>query len=104
CIMYECLTGKPPFGGASPVACFYEHLHSAPKAFADLEKDLQVPAFLEQIVMRCLEKQPEDRFASVKELQSALQALSTGTHTKSPKQFTASKKRPQTQPGKATRT
>jgi eukaryotic-like serine/threonine-protein kinase len=60
---YECLAGRPPFAGNEPTAAIAGHLTGQP---APLPPD--VPAPVAQIIMRCLAKDPRQRFASAAEL------------------------------------
>lgn len=74
-IMYECLTGRRAFAGATPVEVALKQLKERP---VPLRKFLStVPPQLETIVLRCLEKEPARRFASAAELQRALAQPST---------------------------
>lgn len=68
-ILFELLTGRPPFEGA-PTAVSVAIAVDPPPWLSTLRTD--VPPELERIVMRALEKQPDQRFASVGELAAAL--------------------------------
>ncbi|NND84359.1 MAG: Stk1 family PASTA domain-containing Ser/Thr kinase [Acidimicrobiia bacterium] len=61
-VLYEMLVGAPPFKGDSPVAVAYQHVSAMPMAPTSVSPD--VPAGLEAIVLRSLEKQPERRYQS----------------------------------------
>ncbi len=69
-ILYECLTGRRAFSGATPVEVALKQLKEHPLPPRRLLA--ATPPRLEAIVMRCLEKEPARRFASVAELQRAL--------------------------------
>jgi serine/threonine-protein kinase len=69
-VLYELLTGRPPFSGGAPVAIAYRHLHEEPRPPGELRP--QIPAALEAIVLRCLEKEPERRFQTARQLARAL--------------------------------
>jgi serine/threonine-protein kinase len=56
---YELICGHPPFSGRTPAAIFAAHAHDDPVPISQNRRD--VPAFLEKIVMQCLEKRPDDR-------------------------------------------
>lgn len=61
-IMYEMLTGKPPFQADDPIQ--WMHAHIAREAVPPYQRDLGIPIPLSQIVMRCLSKSPDDRYQS----------------------------------------
>jgi serine/threonine-protein kinase len=69
---YEMLTGQPPFTGTSPQQILAAHLSKTPEALAT--RRATVPPMLADIVMRCLEKRPADRWQSAGELGAALEA------------------------------
>lgn len=70
-IMYECVVGKPPFEALNPVGVLSRHLSEEP-AIPSTRSPLSVPAEADQIIMRCLEKDPEHRYQSADELRKAL--------------------------------
>jgi len=72
-VMYEMLTGHPPFDGTNMPVIARMHLNAVPPPISDIRPNL--PAGLEKIVLRCLEKSPEDRFTSMDELLGALVGL-----------------------------
>jgi len=73
-LAYFALTGGPPFTGGNQLEVCSAHLSKAPESFASRGVDT-VPAELEAVVMRCLAKDADDRFASMLELRRALRAL-----------------------------
>ncbi len=72
-VMYEMVTGHPPFDGDSPVAVAMQHIQDAPTPPSQINPNLS-PA-LEEIILRCLEKVPEMRFRDGSELARALESL-----------------------------
>ncbi len=72
-IMYEMLTGKPPFDGPSPIAVALRHIHDEPQPIRRLRPDLPKP--VEAIVMRLLAKSPEERPSSAQTLAALSQTL-----------------------------
>ncbi|HEY9716984.1 MAG TPA: serine/threonine-protein kinase, partial [Trichormus sp.] len=75
CVMYEVLTGKPPFTGSNPVAVIVHHLNDRPERF---NRSLLVPPALEAIVLKCLEKSPSERYQSIDALYDDLDAFNQG--------------------------
>jgi serine/threonine protein kinase len=74
-ILYELLGGKPPFDGDSVGEVFASVLQNEPVSLLELRRD--VPPALEQVVMRCLRKNADERFATVAELAQALLPFGT---------------------------
>jgi serine/threonine-protein kinase len=72
-VLYEMLTGRPPFTGESPVAVAMQHVRETPKNPTELNPS--VPAELEAIVMRALAKSPADRYPNADELRTDLEKL-----------------------------
>jgi formylglycine-generating enzyme required for sulfatase activity/serine/threonine protein kinase len=64
-ILYQMLAGDVPFKGSSLPSIMRRHLMSEPPSFASL--GVQVPERVEAVVLRALEKNPADRFATVEE-------------------------------------
>ena len=69
-ILYECLTGRMAFTGNTPVAVALKQLQERPAPPRSLRAD--IPYSVETVVLRCLEKEPSARFASVDALVTAL--------------------------------
>ncbi len=70
CVMYEMLTGRPPFTAGDPVAVAYQHVHEAPAPPSSVEPS--VPPSLEAVTLRAMEKDPAARFQSAADMYSAL--------------------------------
>ena len=66
-LLYEMLAGARPFSG-HPTKLMYDHAHTPPPAFAELAPGAGVPAAVEAVVRRCLEKNPANRPQSAREL------------------------------------
>lgn len=73
-MLYEMLTGRPAFRGDSPIETLNAILKDEPADFYEL--DIRVPAALERTVRHCLEKNPDERFQSARDLAFDLGALS----------------------------
>jgi len=71
-IFYECLTGRAAFSGDTPIEVALKQVNERPLAPRRIVA--AVPAHIEAIILRCLEKDPEKRYASVEQLSQALAA------------------------------
>jgi serine/threonine-protein kinase len=71
-ILYEMWTGRLPFEGPSFVAVVAQHITATPPAPSSIRP---VPARLERLILRCLEKDPAARPASARELGAELDAI-----------------------------
>ena len=82
-ILYELLTGLHPFDATEPVRLFLQHRTEPPPSFAVRAPGIVVPAQLEKVVQKLLEKDPKDRYASAGDVITALDAamLSAGFET-----------------------
>ena len=69
-VLYEMLTGKPPFLRATVADTMAAILKDEPLAIATMGRPL--PPSLDRIITHCLEKDPEDRFQSARDLAFAL--------------------------------
>jgi serine/threonine protein kinase len=69
-VMFEMLTGRPPFVGPTAVSIAMQHASANPPSLRQLNPN--VPRTVEQIVMRVLEKEVKNRFHTASEMQEAL--------------------------------
>ncbi|MHA5047101.1 serine/threonine-protein kinase [Streptomyces sp. SD15] len=72
CVLYELLTGAPPFTDGSPFMLYHQHAHEPVPSLADRRSG--VPTGLRTLVAGLLEKKPEDRPASAAEVAALLAA------------------------------
>jgi tetratricopeptide (TPR) repeat protein/tRNA A-37 threonylcarbamoyl transferase component Bud32 len=77
CMAYELLTGQSPFHGRTPARMLAAHMTETPPPISQLRPD--TPAALEQLVMRCLEKDPAARPQTGRDLVQALDAITSGS-------------------------
>ncbi len=76
CLLYELLTGRPPFIGDSPVAVAYQHVREQAAPPSDHDTDL--PPELDAIVMKSLAKRVEDRYQSAAAMRSDIERYLAG--------------------------
>jgi tetratricopeptide (TPR) repeat protein len=79
-VLYEMLTGRTPFKGDSVKAIIDRHLHEVPEEPRQLNP--AIPADLSRIVMKCLAKDPGERYQSAAELRQALGCVEGGPGTR----------------------
>ncbi|XXX80008.1 protein kinase [Sorangium sp. So ce134] len=60
-MLYQCLAGRAPFEGDSPVALLVQHTHAPPADLRSIARSSYVPAPIAQVVMQNLAKKPADR-------------------------------------------
>lgn len=75
CVMFEVLTGQPPFLGKNAVETMSMHVNDPPPAFKDVAPSVVVPQELQDVIFGCLEKQPKKRFQTANQVLDALPAL-----------------------------
>ena len=78
CLLYELLTGDPPFGGANPIQVVVKHINEEIEPFPSSLKRQKLAGRLESVVMRCLEKDQVNRYQNVGDLIKDLVLVSQG--------------------------
>ena len=76
CLLYELLTGRPPFVGDSPVAVAYQHVREP--AAPPSDHDTEVTPEVDAIVMKSLAKRVEDRYQSAAAMRSDIERYLAG--------------------------
>lgn len=76
CVLYEALSGRPPFVGSTPVSVLYQQVHSHPAYIRGFNPD--VPRELAHAVELALAKRPEDRFPTAESFALALEPYVSG--------------------------
>ncbi|MET9019393.1 Stk1 family PASTA domain-containing Ser/Thr kinase [Actinopolymorpha sp. NPDC004070] len=71
CLLYELLTGRPPFVGDSPVSVAYQHVREEPRPPSML--DPEVPPIADAITLKALQKKPHDRYQSAAEMRQDIE-------------------------------
>ena len=82
CLLYELLTGRPPFVGDSPVAVAYQHVREPARPPSDHDTDL--PPAVDAIVMKSLAKRLEDRYQSAAAMRSDIERYLAGRPVQAP--------------------
>lgn len=76
CLLYELLTGRPPFQGDSPVSVAYQHVREAPVPPSHL--DAEITPAMDNIVLKSLAKDPADRYQTAAEMRADIGRLLAG--------------------------
>jgi serine/threonine protein kinase len=91
-ILYEMVTGQPPFEGDTPFSVANKHRHEAPE---DPQKfNPHVPDALNRMILRCLEKDREARYQTAQELLADLEKMESGAPVSAETAWTARKPLP----------
>jgi eukaryotic-like serine/threonine-protein kinase len=86
CVLYEVLTGEPPFIGDSPVAVAYQHVREDPVPPSQRYQGLS--AELDAVVLKSLAKNPDNRYQSAAEMRTDLIRVHSGEAPEAPKVLT----------------
>src|SRR6201998_442625 len=83
CVLYEILTGEPPFVGDSPVAVAYQHVREDP--VPPSKRHEGISADLDAVVLKALAKNPENRYQTAAEMRGDLVRVHNGEPPEAPK-------------------
>ena len=86
CVLYEMLTGEPPFVGDSPVAVAYQHVREDP--VPPSQRHEGISADLDAVVLKALAKNPENRYQTAAEMRTDLVRVHNGEPPEAPKVLT----------------
>ena len=87
CLLYELLTGRPPFVGDSPVSVAYQHVREEARPPSQLNPD--VSAAIDNIVAKSLAKRVEDRYQSAADMRKDIERVLAGQAVEAPAAATA---------------
>lgn len=82
CLLFELLTGRPPFIGDSPVAVAYQHVREAAPTPSSIASD--IPETLDRITLKALAKERDSRYSTAAEFRADLEAAVRGGHVSAP--------------------
>ena len=82
CLLYELLTGRPPFIGESPVSVAYQHVREEARPPSQLNPD--VSSTVDNIVARALAKRTDDRYQSAADMQKDIERAIAGQQVDAP--------------------
>ncbi|HEY2206327.1 MAG TPA: Stk1 family PASTA domain-containing Ser/Thr kinase [Pseudonocardia sp.] len=86
CVLFELLTGEPPFSGDSPVAVAYQHVREDVRRPSEVNRD--VPPELDAIVLKAMSKNPANRYQSAAEMRSDMVRVLRGQRPLAPQVMT----------------
>jgi serine/threonine-protein kinase len=86
CVLYEMITGEPPFVGDSPVAVAYQHVREDP--VPPSQRHSGISPELDAVVLKALAKNPDNRYQTAAEMRADLVRVHSGEKPEAPKVLT----------------
>lgn len=80
CVMFEALTGRTPIAGENALQTVFMHINAPPLMLNQAGPGLTHPPRVQELIMRCLEKDPDKRFQSASEIGIILTEMSQGEY------------------------
>ena len=92
CVLYEMVTGRPPFEGESPFAVAYQHVKDDPVAPSQFVCDAQptTATNIDAVTLTAMAKHPEDRYQTAQEMAEDLERVARGAVSQAARQHTQS--------------
>lgn len=78
CLMFEVLSGKPPFAGENPMQLVVSHINENPERLDRSIRNSDVGKSLDNVISRCLAKEQDERYQSMEELLQDLKHIKDG--------------------------
>jgi serine/threonine-protein kinase len=101
-ILYEMLTGAPPFDGRNHFELLWKHGNEAPQPLKQRNPNVYIPDEIEAVVLRALAKRREERWQTMEEFAAALVAAAPGVPIESPSMSPAPRTSGEVRPSAAT--
>jgi serine/threonine-protein kinase len=78
-LVYQMLAGRPPFFGKDYLEVIFQHMKEQPRSFREANASADIPPEVENLVLRCLQKDPASRFQSMDEVLEGLRDAAHAT-------------------------
>ncbi|CAN5233797.1 hypothetical protein BH11CYA1_BH11CYA1_35900 [soil metagenome] len=75
CVMYQALVGVTPLKGENAVQLIFRHVHDMPAQPRTIKADIELPEIMEPLLFKCLQKDPDNRFRTMDELEGELKRV-----------------------------
>jgi serine/threonine protein kinase len=76
CLMYEALTGEPPLVGSNALGTMYRQINEMPKPLSEIDGDVRLTQRLDEIILKSMQKNPDQRYQSISELKKDIDSAS----------------------------